>query len=116
VTPNWRPIAGRATLTMVTSMMFMNIAATNTTLTAIFWFSRGLGRSAAVTGAMGDSCSIIGALLDEVLAVSAPYSGMGISLSWMRLPGPPVLSSGIEEMNVWTCSVLRCAANAAASV
>ena len=29
-------MAGRATLTMVMSMMFMNMAATNTTLTLIF--------------------------------------------------------------------------------
>ena len=35
---NSRPMVGRATLTMVTSMMFMNMAATKTTLTAIFWF------------------------------------------------------------------------------
>src|SRR6185437_3965043 len=32
-----RAIDGRATFTMVMSMMFMNIAATNTTLTATFW-------------------------------------------------------------------------------
>ncbi len=35
-----RPIVGSATLTIVTSMMFMNMADTNTTPTAIFWFMR----------------------------------------------------------------------------
>ena len=34
---NCRPILGRATLTMVMSMMLMNMAETKTTLTAIFW-------------------------------------------------------------------------------
>ena len=33
-----RPIVGSATLTIVMSMMFMNMADTNTTPTAIFWF------------------------------------------------------------------------------
>src|SRR4051812_21498003 len=37
-TSNSWPIVGRATLTIVMSMMFMNIAATKTTLTAIFGF------------------------------------------------------------------------------
>ena len=58
VTPNWRPIAGRATLTIVMSMMFMNIAATNTTLTLIFWLGSDpslRGRGAAVTGAIGET-------------------------------------------------------------
>ena len=32
-----RPIVGRATLTIVMSMMFMNMADTNTVATAIFW-------------------------------------------------------------------------------
>ena len=36
---NSRPMLGRATFTMVMSMMVMNMAATKTTLTAIFWFS-----------------------------------------------------------------------------
>ncbi len=40
LTPKLRPMVGRATLTMVTSMMLMNIAATNTTLTATFWLIR----------------------------------------------------------------------------
>jgi hypothetical protein len=35
-----RPIVGRATLTIVMSMMLMNMAVTNTVLTAIFWFIR----------------------------------------------------------------------------
>jgi len=35
------------------SMMFMNIAATNTTLTLAFWLSSRLGRGAAVMGAIG---------------------------------------------------------------
>ena len=35
---NSLPMVGRATFTIVMSMMFMNMAATNTTLTAIFWF------------------------------------------------------------------------------
>jgi hypothetical protein len=62
------------------------------------------------------------ALPDEEFYEPAPVvdfgqlAGMGISLSWMRLPGPPVLRSGMVEMNVWTCSVCRCVANAAASV
>jgi hypothetical protein len=59
VTPNWRPIAGSATLTIVMSMMFMNIAATNTTLTLTFWFIRRPRRGACATGAIGESCSII---------------------------------------------------------
>ena len=33
-----RPMVGSATLTIVMSMMFMNIADTNTAPTAIFWF------------------------------------------------------------------------------
>jgi hypothetical protein len=35
-----RPMVGSATLTIVASMMLMNMAATNTTLTAIFWLIR----------------------------------------------------------------------------
>src|SRR5580693_474373 len=35
-----RPIDGSATLTIVTSMIVMNIAATYTTLTATFWLTR----------------------------------------------------------------------------
>ena len=35
-----RPMVGSATLTMVTSMMLMNMAATKTTLTATFWLMR----------------------------------------------------------------------------
>ena len=38
-TLNSRPIVGSATLTMVTSMMFMNMAATKTAPTATFWLS-----------------------------------------------------------------------------
>jgi hypothetical protein len=41
LTENSRPIVGRATLTIVASMMLMNIAATKTTLTATFWLIRG---------------------------------------------------------------------------
>ncbi len=33
-----RPMVGSATLTIVMSMMFMNIADTNTMATATFWF------------------------------------------------------------------------------
>ena len=33
-------MVGSATLTMVTSMIAMNMAATNTTLTATFWLMR----------------------------------------------------------------------------
>ena len=36
---NCRPMLGSATFTMVMSMMAMNMAATKTTLTAIFWLS-----------------------------------------------------------------------------
>src|SRR6516162_9208779 len=39
--PKSRPIVGRATLTMVMSMMFMNIADTNTAPTTTFWLRRG---------------------------------------------------------------------------
>src|SRR5258708_27121398 len=39
-TRNVRPIVGSATLTIVTSMIVMNIAATYTTLTATFWLTR----------------------------------------------------------------------------
>ena len=35
-----RPIVGSATLTIVMSMMFMNIADTKTAPTTIFWLSR----------------------------------------------------------------------------
>ncbi len=35
-----RPIVGSATFTIVTSMIDMNMAATNTTLTATFWLIR----------------------------------------------------------------------------
>ncbi len=35
--PKSRPMVGRATLTIVMSMMFMNIAETKTTPTATFW-------------------------------------------------------------------------------
>jgi hypothetical protein len=47
-------------------MMFMNIAATNTTLTLTFWLSEGVrrrGLGGAATGAIGETCSIIDALL-----------------------------------------------------
>ena len=50
VTRNSRPMVGRATLTMVASMIDMNMAATKTTLTATFGFMRGdkvLGSSPA---------------------------------------------------------------------
>ena len=40
LTPNSRPIVGSATLTIVTSMIDMNMAATKTTLTATFWLIR----------------------------------------------------------------------------
>ena len=40
VTEKSRPMVGRATLTIVTSMIDMNMAATNTTLTATFWLIR----------------------------------------------------------------------------
>ena len=40
LTPKSRPIVGRATLTIVTSMMLMNIAATKTVPTATFWLMR----------------------------------------------------------------------------
>ena len=39
-TLNSRPMVGSATLTIVTSMMLMNMAATNTTPTATFWLMR----------------------------------------------------------------------------
>ena len=35
-----RPMVGSATLTIVASMMLMNMAATNTTPTATFWLMR----------------------------------------------------------------------------
>ncbi len=40
LTAKSRPMVGRATLTMVTSMIDMNMAATKTTLTATFWLMR----------------------------------------------------------------------------
>ncbi len=40
LTPNSRPMVGSATLTIVTSMMDMNMAATKTTPTATFWLMR----------------------------------------------------------------------------
>ena len=40
LTPKSRPMVGRATLTIVASMMVMNIAATNTVPTATFWLMR----------------------------------------------------------------------------
>ena len=40
LTPKSRPMVGRATLTIVTSIMLMNIAATKTTPTATFWLMR----------------------------------------------------------------------------
>src|SRR5262249_26689424 len=40
VTPKSRPMVGSATLTIVASMIDMNMAATNTTLTATFWLMR----------------------------------------------------------------------------
>jgi hypothetical protein len=40
LTENSRPMVGKATLTMVTSMIEMNMAATKTTLTATFWLIR----------------------------------------------------------------------------
>ena len=40
VTAKSRPMVGRATLTIVASMIDMNMAATNTTLTATFWLMR----------------------------------------------------------------------------
>jgi len=45
-TLNSRPMVGRATFTMVVSMMFMNMAATKTTLTATFWFISRRGKTA----------------------------------------------------------------------
>ena len=38
-----RPIVGRATFTIVMSMMFMNMAETNTVPTTIFWLMRNAG-------------------------------------------------------------------------
>ena len=38
-----RPMVGRATLTIVMSMMFMNMAETKTMATATFWFMRTAG-------------------------------------------------------------------------
>ena len=38
-------MVGRATLTIVMSMMFMNMAETKTTPTAIFWFILTAGKS-----------------------------------------------------------------------
>ncbi len=40
-----RPIVGRATFTIVMSMMFMNMAETKTTPTAIFWLMATAGTS-----------------------------------------------------------------------
>ena len=40
VTAKSRPMVGKATLTIVTSMIDMNMAATKTTLTATFWLIR----------------------------------------------------------------------------
>ena len=40
LTRNSRPIVGSATLTIVASMIVMNMAATNTTPTATFWLMR----------------------------------------------------------------------------
>ena len=40
LTPKSRPMVGSATLTIVTSMIDMNMAATKTTLTATFWLIR----------------------------------------------------------------------------
>ena len=42
LTPKSRPMVGRATLTIVASIMLMNMAATNTTPTATFWLMRAL--------------------------------------------------------------------------
>ena len=40
LTPKSRPMVGSATLTIVASMMLMNMAATNTTPTTAFWLMR----------------------------------------------------------------------------
>ncbi len=40
LTEKSRPMVGRATFTIVTSMMLMNMAATKTMLTAAFWLNR----------------------------------------------------------------------------
>jgi hypothetical protein len=50
------------------------------------------------------------------VGLAGSLSGMGISLSWTRLPGPLVLSAGMGDMKACTWSVFRCASNAAASV
>ncbi len=47
LTAKSRPIVGSATLTMVTSMMLMNMAATKTTPTATFWLT--LARNAKIS-------------------------------------------------------------------
>ena len=44
-----RPIVGSATFTIVMSMMFMNMADTNTMPTAIFWFMRGAATFSFIT-------------------------------------------------------------------
>ena len=44
LTPNSRPIVGRAVFTIVTSMIDMNIAATKTVPTTTFWLMRACTR------------------------------------------------------------------------
>ena len=79
-----RPIVGSATFTIVMSMMFMNIADTNTMPTAIFWF---MWTTATFSFDLWSAVEACG-------AASAPPSGcapdpMRSLLDLVHLPGCP---------------------------
>ena len=76
-----RPIVGRATFTIVMSMMFMNIADTNTVPTTIFWLRRGMTTRAFSRCVLGPA-------------------GPGGATSRRQWPGSPVTLCGRRSVAV----------------
>ena len=76
-----RPIVGSATLTIVMSMMFMNMADTNTVPTAIFWFMRRTATRLFLSG-----CNLVPARRG---GSRQPASSVGLGPDPMRSVGRP---------------------------
>src|SRR5207253_3426501 len=73
LTEKSRPMVGRATLTMVVSMMDMNMAATKTTLTATFSLTRAVMRGLADCGGAATSgCAFMMSFLERSEQASGP--------------------------------------------
>ena len=78
-----RPIVGSATLTIVMSMICMNMADTNTAPTAIFWFMRRTATLLFLSGCiwcrpaqwLGQPASSVGLGPDPMRSVGRPRPG-----------------------------------------